>query len=112
MSYVKENIKFHAIAVTPKKGIVKAESIFPTWPEAETAAETMRKLYKKAVVYTFETYTAKYANRKDLETAAFKKALSDMEIVMFNTESEIMNEIRKLSDSDLLDYLDEMIAER
>lgn len=43
----------------------------------------------------------KYA-RKQLERALYYLSISDMEIVLFNSKSAIVREIKCLSDSDLL----------
>ena len=56
---------------------------------------------------TVEEYTAKEtATRKQLEKTAMNKALSDMEIALYNSKKEIRQEIKAMTDRELVEYLE------
>lgn len=50
---------------------------------------------------------AKMMSREELEKAVLDIALCDMELIIFYGENWIMEEIKKASDADLTNYLEE-----
>ena len=56
---------------------------------------------------TVEEYTAKEtATRKQLEKIAANTALSDMEIALYHSKKEIRQEIKAMTDRELVEYLE------
>lgn len=56
---------------------------------------------------TVEEYTTKEtASRRQLEKAALNTALSDMEIALYHSKKEIRQEIKAMTDRELVEYLE------
>lgn len=96
---------YRVLVQTPKTGKIKEMWKCHTMTDARAKKEECKKRFRRDEVNVDKVY--KTVNLTDTEYAALEKALSDMEIALYNTRDDIIREIMRTSDSDLKKYLED-----